>query len=243
MIFFIYVAVIIQYIGPGKKVTGDWCFEDGYINFSDLVHLYTEHFRGKSMEVYCDCSYSGNWVQIAKNFMDDAGIQPCGHSARNTGMLFKVRASCRPNQVGSSLLYSARGRANDKNTGVLFVYQSKEIGPDQTTYGIDFTSITCKRGIDDMCALSPDFTFKKQKDMDRIYLVRGKDKGREAWHYVLLVDDTETQKLFKEKLKEGSVDMADYGLVLKSGWGKDPPQKVRDWMADVGKGLETLQYS
>ncbi len=37
-----------------------------------------------------------------------------------------------------------------------------------------------------------------------------------------------TERLFKEKVKDGRVDVADYGSVLKSGWGKDPPKKVTD---------------
>ncbi len=112
----------INYLGPGKRNTGDWCFEEGFITFTDFIDLYTEHFRGKTMELYCDCSYSGNWVQYAKDFMDEVGIQPCGHSARDTGILLKVRASCMSHQIGSSFLYSARGRSNDKNTGALYVY-------------------------------------------------------------------------------------------------------------------------
>ena len=194
------------------------------------------------MELYCDCSYSGNWVQYAKDFMDEVGIQPCGHSARDTGILLKVRASCISHQRGSSFLFSARGRSNDKNTGALYVYHKKEIGPDQTTQGIDFTTITCKRPVEESCALVPDFTFKMQKDLERIYLVRGKDRGKEAWHYVLLVDDAETERLFKEKVKDGTIDVADYGSVLKSGWGKDPPKKVTDWISNVANGLETLKY-
>ena len=60
--------------------------------------------------------------------------------------------------------------------------------------------------------------------------MRGKDKGRPAWHYVLLVDDEETIQKFKDKVKSGTLDVADYGQVLKSGWGKDPPNEVKDWI-------------
>ncbi len=33
--------VILYYIGPGKKGTGDWCFSDGFISFRDIMQLYT----------------------------------------------------------------------------------------------------------------------------------------------------------------------------------------------------------
>ena len=59
-----------------------------------------------------------------------------------------------------------------------------------------------------------------------IYLVRGKDKGRQAWHYVLV--DEGQENAFKEKVASGTVDVAVYGKVIKSGWGKDPPDDVKD---------------
>ena len=65
---------------------------------------------------------------------------------------------------------------------------------------------------------------------------------RPAWYVVLLVDDPETIQIFKEEVEQGHVDEEDYGKVLKSGWGRDPPQEVEDWLDRVGKGLETLIY-
>jgi len=57
-----------------------------------------------------------------------------------------------------------------------------------------------------------------------VYLVRGKDKGREAWHYVFL--QKTKSSLFLAKLRQGSLDVADYGEVLYSGWGKNPPESI-----------------
>lgn len=34
------------------------------------------------------------------------------------------------------------------------------------------------------------------------------------------------QPLFKQAIKSGSLDVADYGEVLYSGWGEKPPQSV-----------------
>ena len=58
-----------------------------------------------------------------------------------------------------------------------------------------------------------------------VYLVRGKDRGREAWHYVLI--EPKKVNMFKDKVTSGTIDVADYGQVLDSGWGKDPPEKVK----------------
>ncbi|KLT22660.1 hypothetical protein wVul_1025 [Wolbachia endosymbiont of Armadillidium vulgare str. wVulC] len=61
---------------------------------------------------------------------------------------------------------------------------------------------------------------------DLIYLVRGKDRGRSAWHYVLI--DKEKREMFLAKSRTGSIDVADYGEILYSGWGEDPPQAIVD---------------
>ncbi|MGL9688293.1 MAG: hypothetical protein ACR5K6_00630 [Wolbachia sp.] len=61
---------------------------------------------------------------------------------------------------------------------------------------------------------------------DLIYLVRGKDHGRSAWHYVLV--DKDKREMFLAKSRTGSMDVADYGEILYSGWGEDPPQEIVD---------------
>ncbi len=61
---------------------------------------------------------------------------------------------------------------------------------------------------------------------DLIYLVRGKDRGRSAWHYVLVSKDK--REMFLAKSRTGSMDVADYGEILYSGWGEDPPQEIVD---------------
>ncbi|OWZ24931.1 hypothetical protein [Wolbachia endosymbiont of Wuchereria bancrofti] len=61
---------------------------------------------------------------------------------------------------------------------------------------------------------------------DLIYLVRGKDRGRSAWHYVLV--DKDKREMFLAKSRTGSMDVADYGEVLYSGWGEDPSQEIVD---------------
>ena len=56
---------------------------------------------------------------------------------------------------------------------------------------------------------------------ERIYLVRGKDRGQPCWHYVLV--DKHLLGLFLKKTNGGSsLDVKDFGTVLRSGWGQDP---------------------
>ncbi len=66
----------------------------------------------------------------------------------------------------------------------------------------------------------------KRSRSDLIYLVRGKDRGKSAWHYVLV--DKEKREMFLAKSRTGSIDVADYGEILYSGWGEDPPQAIVD---------------
>ena len=59
----------------------------------------------------------------------------------------------------------------------------------------------------------------------------GEDRGRKAWHLLVLVDDDETVIRFIEKtqgVKRGKhiVNLDDYGEVLESGWGEDVPQGI-----------------
>ena len=62
----------------------------------------------------------------------------------------------------------------------------------------------------------------KENYTERIHLVRGKDKGRAAWHYVLV--KKHLLGLFLKRVKGGRVNVADFGDILRSGWGKDPPE-------------------
>ncbi len=208
------------------------------------MDLYFQHFRGHTCTVYCDCSYSGHWVRTCEEYLDNIGVQPCGHSARNKEIRVKVYASCQPDQVPSSLMYFARGCESDKNTGALIVWNGKDISPDQTTCGMDFTKITCDKSWDEECALSPDFTFYRRRETNRILFGKGSKAGRKVWHYVLLVDDPEITRIFTQGELGGTQDkkLTDYGVILREGFGEEPPQEVKDWITRVHKGIEVLPY-
>ena len=185
-------------------------------------------------------------MESCEELLDEVGVQPCGHSAQKKGIKLKVWCSCQPDQIGSSLIYSARGNGNDKNTGADYVCSRHSIAPDQTTCGVDFTKLTCGKTPEDECALVPTFTFQLKKTLpSRLFRVKGEDQGRRAWRIALLVDDPETIRIFKEKTQgenDGTqtTDINDYGKYIKSGWGQEPPQEVEDWIDRVQKGLETL---
>jgi hypothetical protein len=64
----------------------------------------------------------------------------------------------------------------------------------------------------------------KSKTGDLVWLVRGKDQGRPAWHYVLL--SRSKIALFKRAIATGNLDVSHYGTILVSGWGQDPPEST-----------------
>jgi hypothetical protein len=68
------------------------------------------------------------------------------------------------------------------------------------------------------------YTEKVTRRSDLVYLVHGKDRDRDAWHYVLV--DKNKLPLFLKQIETGSIDVALYGDVLRSGWGKNPPPEV-----------------
>ena len=118
------MLVLLYYIGAGKRNTGDWCFEDGFITFKDLTDLYLQLLRGRVLTIVTDCSHSGCWVKQCMTFLDEQGVGPCGHSARDKGILINVYASCLSHQVPRQLVFSVHTCRNDKNTGDLIFHNA-----------------------------------------------------------------------------------------------------------------------
>lgn len=65
-------------------------------------------------------------------------------------------------------------------------------------------------------------------DMDLLIVIRGKDRGRKAWHWVEL--KRLYLKAFKQAMKSGQVDVVRYGLILKSGFGAYPDKECQKMM-------------
>ena len=166
-------------------------------------------------------------------------IEACGHQTREQGILIKVFVSCQPHQKATSGSYVIKeGIYYNETWNGIVVHSHKKLSDTQTTYGCDFTRIRCLQleGPTSPCRL-PDIPAKcswKWQDVvaisyenrpgSLVHTVHGKDRGRDAWHIVLveraLLDD------FKLKVESGNINVADYGYVIKSGWGKDPPKAV-----------------
>ena len=102
-------AVLLLYMGHSEEGTGNWCFKDGTISFQEIFALYREHCHGKLMSIVTDCCYSGQWTIDCAKTLDSLGIPPCGHRAREQGILVKVLASCQPDQKAAEPCHSVEG--------------------------------------------------------------------------------------------------------------------------------------
>ena len=204
------------------------------------IYMKNEHFKGKVLYIYCDCSYSGSWVREAMAFMDEQGVGPCGHVAKEKDILLKILASCLPDEVPAELKFSIYGVSNDKNDGtVTFMNKLRhdKIYIRQHPSVTDFTTVQCKNKIDQPCTMAPGSTWERWNIEERTMIVTGKKTGRSAWQYVLLVDDEETIRIFKDKTREENegvrkLNVEDYGQILKSGWGEEPPNDAKQWILD-----------
>lgn len=66
---------------------------------------------------------------------------------------------------------------------------------------------------------------ERERD-DLLYLIRGNSGGRRCWYYVLI--EPLKRERFLRAVKAGSLDVSDYGQILYSGFGDDPPEDVEE---------------
>ena len=158
-------------------------------------------------------------------FLDEQGVQPCGHKAREKCVLIKVFASCLPSEIPTEYQLSTKGIHSDKNTGDAYLRISHPQLDTQHTYYVDSSELHCKgETIGNPCTLQDGFTWQKWKQSKRIQLEKGTRSGNPHWKYVQVVDDDETVI----KVLSGTFQASDHGRILESGTGKDPPNEVKD---------------
>ena len=151
--------MILHYYGNGWRNTGDWSFRDGFITFRDIADLYMKHSRGRGLAIVTDCHSSGRWVSECAKFLDEQGVKPCGHSAREKRYFLKVFASCQAGQNSAELAYTTR--AMYVKDGMMYHYTSRELSAMQRTFGVDFTKVKCGKGKEEKCGIAPDSTWLK----------------------------------------------------------------------------------
>ena len=239
-------TALIYYTGHGEVGTGNWCFKDGTISFQEIISLYFDYFRGKLLYIFTDCCYSGQWVVKLAKYLDDLGIGACGHQAREQGILFKIAASCEPDQKAADGCFSKHSIRFDEVDGNITFSTCGKLSETQTAYGCDFTQIMCYQlqGSKAPCRI-PNIPAKYQWQWQdvvtsefmpgaRTFLVKGKDRGRNAWHYVLVPE--ELVALFKAQVATGTIDVAIFGHVVCSAFGDEPSDEIKQKMRKFSPG-------
>ena len=95
-------------------------------------------------------------------FLDEQGVQPCGHKAREKGVVIKVLTSCRSNEISTEYRYSVSGTRNVENTGEVRWKISKSLLETQTTDCVDSSHLHCSnKTINEPCTLQPGLTWRR----------------------------------------------------------------------------------
>ena len=97
-------------------------------------------------------------------------------------------------------------------------------------------NIIQKRGLITQLISAPD----RYNGVECTFLIRGRDNGRDAWHYVQV--KRHLVPLFLKKSKSGNIDVASYGTIILSGWGANPNRDQVDEIEDMfrQKRLDTV---
>ena len=196
------------------------------VTFEEVFALYMDQFRGKMLTLICDCSYSGNWVEQCAKKLDEMGIPSCGHHTREQGIFIKIYCSCRDDQQASLLAFCVEAVFVNEKKEMRFC-DKKKLKSDQHTVCVPFVEINCHKKPEEACRVPPYHTW-----MDRsihshyVYLVRGEERGRPAWYYILV--EKEKVQEFKAQLDAETIDLSKFGKILNSGFGEDPPKQVKE---------------
>ena len=237
---------MIYYTGWGEEGTGNWCFKDGVISLNDILSLYDKYLKDRLLVIYADCSYSGQWVLDYANALDEMGIEACGHQMRKQKKFLKIFTSCQPNQTADARTYVTKALNFSEEDDSLWVYTNLKLSDSQTTYGCNFSNIQCVNpaGPEAPCQLSkipnkcswnwkdivdPEY---KNRPSSRVFTVRGTDRGRKAWYIVLVEKDL--LESFQETINSKTIDLEKFGYIIKSGYGKDPPNDLINNIKKIG---------
>ena len=69
---------------------------------------------------------------------------------------------------------------------------------------------------------------ERERRTERLRLVTGKAEGQEAWWFILVRPDA--LAAYEAAMQTDRLDLADYGTIIKSGWGPPPDMDAREAM-------------
>lgn len=92
---------------------------------------------------------------------------------------------------------------------------------DASENGLSYVQRFCKKSVrKDQTYLSP--AERMRNNPHNLFLVRGNDStGRKAWYYLQVQRGKVSQ--FEKQIATTSVKLTDFGQIILSGYGEDPP--------------------
>ena len=118
--------------------------------------------------------------------LDRLGIPPCGHRAREQGILVKVFASCQPDQKAAEPCYSVEAvTVEDDGTQT---YEATQLTQQRLAW-FDGTRLVCCRAPDSPCPRNTFQHLKWENGVDRkfnIQRIKRKEGGANKWYYIML---------------------------------------------------------
>jgi hypothetical protein len=66
---------------------------------------------------------------------------------------------------------------------------------------------------------------------EKVFLVTGNENGRSAWYYVQVA--RKRLPYYENAIKDGNLDLRDFGDILNAGWGEEPPEEVACKMKEL----------
>ena len=228
--FFPFYTVAIDYLGHSEEDTGNWCFQDGTISYREILDLYKEHCPGKLLTIQSDCCYSGKWAVDCAKALDNLGIHPCGHRAREQGILLRVFASCQADQHAAEPGYSMEAMLVDSDGTAM---NQTMLRLHQNSTWFSGTKLVCFRGPDVPC---PKNTFAQLKWEDGIgrrfpvKTVTRTENGKDMWYCLMLHKaGKDYERAFDAQIKKNpALKLSDWGYVLETGEGHVIPPQIQE---------------
>ena len=116
---------------------------------------------------------------------------------------------------------------------------NSKLSSGQTTKLGNFRRIYCGRTPTEPCEVNSSYTWK-DRILHLVCLIRSNDKIKQTWHYIQ-VDENQVEA-FKTCVSAGNIDIGDYGTILFSGWGPDPPESIKHQVDIQFSSIIDLEY-
>ena len=162
--------------------------------------------------------------------LDRLGIPPCGHRAREQGILVKVFASCQPDQKAAEPCHSVESMFVSDD-GTQFT-DAKQLSQQKSAW-FTSTKLVCCRAPDSPCPKNTFQHLKWEDGVDRkfnILEITRKEGGADKWYYIMLHRaGDEYAAVFDAQFKrDPALKLSGWGYVLESGQGTDIPQEIKE---------------